>query len=56
MPLHMVQADLDAGTLQRITLETNPMAGPGFAMHAIHRREQPPGPAGRWFVQRLREA
>jgi DNA-binding transcriptional LysR family regulator len=54
MPLHMVQADLDAGTLVRITLETSPTVGSGFAMHAIHRKEQPPGPAGRWFVQQLR--
>jgi DNA-binding transcriptional LysR family regulator len=54
MPLHMVQADLDAGRLVRITLETSPTVGPGFSMHAIYRKEQPPGPAGRWFVQRLR--
>lgn len=56
MPLHMVQADIEAGALVRIELETNPTAGPGFSMHAIHRKEQPPGPAGRWFVHRLREA
>jgi DNA-binding transcriptional LysR family regulator len=55
MPLHMVQADLDAGKLVRITLETSPTVGPGFSMHAIYRKEQPPGPAGRWFVQRLRQ-
>lgn len=55
MPLHMVQADLDAKTLVRIKLETSPTAGPGFAMHAIHRKEQPPGPAGRWFVQQMRQ-
>lgn len=55
MPLHMVQADIDAGRLVRLTLETSPTVGPGFSMHAIHRKEQPPGPAGRWFVQRLRE-
>lgn len=55
MPLHMVQADLDAGRLVRITLETSPTVGPGFSMHAIHRKEHPPGPAGRWFVQRLRQ-
>jgi hypothetical protein len=26
----------------------------GFSMHAIHLREHPPGPAGRWFVERLK--
>lgn len=54
MPLHMVQADLDAGTLVRIALETLPVVGGGIAMHALHLKEQPPGPAGRWFVERLR--
>jgi DNA-binding transcriptional LysR family regulator len=54
MPLHMVQADLDAGALVRIALETLPVVGGGIAMHALHLKEQPPGPAGRWFVQRLR--
>lgn len=54
MPLHMVQADLDAKALVRLSLETSPTDGPGFAMHAIHRKDQPPGPAGRWFVQQLR--
>jgi DNA-binding transcriptional LysR family regulator len=55
MPLHMVQADLDARTLVRIKLETSPTVGSGFSMHAIHRKEQPPGPAGRWFVRQLRQ-
>jgi DNA-binding transcriptional LysR family regulator len=56
MPLHMVQADLDAGTLVRIAIDTIPTAAFGFGMHALHRKEAPPGPAGRWFVQRLRHA
>lgn len=55
MPLHMVQADIAAGRLVRLTLEISPTVGPGFSMHAIHRKEHPPGPAGRWFVQRLRQ-
>lgn len=55
MPLHMVQADLDAGTLVRIAIEAIP-ATAGFAMHALYRKDAPPGPAGRWFVQRLRAA
>jgi DNA-binding transcriptional LysR family regulator len=55
MPLHMVEADLRDGSLVRIELETSPTRGPGFSMHAIHRKNQPPGPAGRWFVARLQE-
>lgn len=54
MPLHMVQGDLDAGTLKRIELEAVPVAGAGIAMHALHLKEQAPGPAGRWLIERLR--
>jgi len=54
MPLPMVQADLDAGALVEIVIESVP-SWKGFAMHALYRKAQPPGPAGRWFVQRLRE-
>jgi DNA-binding transcriptional LysR family regulator len=54
MPLHMVQQDLVNGELVQIELETQPNLGPGFSMHAIHRNEEPPGPAGRWFIERLK--
>ncbi|MBB3222676.1 LysR family transcriptional regulator [Pseudoduganella umbonata] len=54
MPLHMVEGDLRDGTLVRIALETSPTLGAGFSMHAIHRKDLPPGPAGRWFVERLK--
>jgi DNA-binding transcriptional LysR family regulator len=54
MPLHMVQDDLDAGKLVRIALEDYPRVAAGFSMHAIHMRAHPPGPAGRWFVERLK--
>jgi DNA-binding transcriptional LysR family regulator len=54
MPLHMVQEDLDTGRLVRLELESYLTLGAGFSMHAIHLREHPPGPAGRWFVERLK--
>lgn len=54
MPLHMVEQDLDSGVLVRIELETHPVLGSGFSMHAIFMRDQPPGPAGRWFIERLK--
>ena len=56
MPLHMVEGDLRDGTLVRIVLETSPTLGAGFSMHAIHRKDLPPGPAGRWFVERLKDS
>jgi DNA-binding transcriptional LysR family regulator len=52
MPLHMVQADLAEGTLVKIRLE-------GFArevvmsMKAVFRKDAPPGPAGRAFIEQL---
>jgi DNA-binding transcriptional LysR family regulator len=55
MPLHMVEQDLQSGALVRIELETHPNVGPGFSMQAIHRKDQPPGPAGRWFIQQLKQ-
>jgi len=54
MPLHMVEQDLEGGALVRIELETHPVLGSGFSMHAIFMRDQPPGPAGRWFIERLK--
>jgi DNA-binding transcriptional LysR family regulator len=54
MPLHMVQEDLDTGRLVRLQLESYLTLGAGFSMHALHLREHPPGPAGRWFVERLK--
>ena len=54
MPLHMVEDDLRSGKLVEITLETQPNLGPGFSMHALHRKALPPGPAGRWFVDQLK--
>lgn len=54
MPLHMVENDLREATLVRLTLETSPVMGQGFSMHAVHRKDMPPGPAGRWFVEQLK--
>lgn len=54
MPLHMVEQDLDSGALVRLELETHPVLGSGFSMHAIFMKDEPPGPAGRWFIDRLK--
>ena len=55
MPLHMVADDLARGDLVRIELEIQSNVGPGFSMLAIHRKDAPPGPAGRWFIERLKQ-
>ena len=54
MPLHMVEQDLASGALVALELETHPLLGTGFSMHAIFMKDQPPGPAGRWFIEQLK--
>jgi DNA-binding transcriptional LysR family regulator len=56
MPLHMVEEDLRTGKLVRIEVEMHTGLGAGFSMHAIHIKDHPPGPAGRWFVNQLKLA
>ncbi|HEY1147237.1 MAG TPA: LysR family transcriptional regulator [Pseudoduganella sp.] len=55
MPLHMVEEDLAKGTLVRLELEASPVLGAAFSMHALHRRDAPPGPAGRRFIDLLKQ-
>lgn len=55
MPLHMVADDLESGRLVRIELEPNPTSGGEFSMRAVYPKDHPPGPAGRWFVERLKQ-
>ena len=56
MPLAMVQADLDSGQLARLRLEIFQSATPGIPMFAVYRNDALPGPAGRWFIDRLQQA
>jgi len=55
LPLHVIEADLASGALVQITLEDAPSEGFLIAMSAIHRTDSPPGPAGRWFIERLKQ-
>lgn len=55
MPLHVVQADLANGALVRITAEETPPGGHVVAMSAVYRTDSPPGPAGRWFIDHLKQ-
>jgi len=55
MPVAMVQADLDAGELVRIRVENYQPQTPPIAMFAVYRKDAPPGPAGRWFIDRLKQ-
>lgn len=54
MPLHLVEDDLAQGRLVRLAVEDAPTDGLVLPMHAIYAAATPPGPAGRWLIERLR--
>jgi DNA-binding transcriptional LysR family regulator len=55
MPLHMVEADLASGALVEIHVEDDPLKGHAVTMSAAYLTNSPPGRAGRWFIDRLKE-
>jgi len=55
LPMHVIDADLASGALVQIMLDDAPPEGFVIAMSAIYRTESPPGPAGRWFMERLKQ-
>jgi len=55
LPLHVIEPDLASGALVQIILEDAPPEGFVIAMSAIYRTDNPPGPAGRWFIERLKQ-
>jgi DNA-binding transcriptional LysR family regulator len=54
LPLHVVEADLATGALVQIVAEALPPGGRVVTMLAVYRTDRPPGPAGRWFIDRLK--
>jgi DNA-binding transcriptional LysR family regulator len=55
MPSDRVEADLEAGRLVEIKLSDAPAGGFIMPWYAAHRPDTPPGPAGRWLIDRLKE-
>jgi DNA-binding transcriptional LysR family regulator len=55
MPLHAIEADLASGALVEITTHDAPPGGRLIEMWAVYRTDSPPGPAGRWFIERLKQ-
>jgi DNA-binding transcriptional LysR family regulator len=51
MPEFMIRDDLKAKRL--VTLKLREWRGGDYALQAVWRRAVPPGPAGRWLVERL---
>jgi DNA-binding transcriptional LysR family regulator len=55
LPMHVVEGDLATGRLLQITAE-DALAWPSvMEMSALYRADSPPGPAGRWLIDRLRQ-
>lgn len=54
MPLHTVQQDLHEGRLVKLSIEDVPADGLALPMSAAYLTAQPPGPAGRWLIERLK--
>lgn len=55
MPLHTIQKELAEGVLVQLEVEDMPGSGLNLPMSAIYRVDTPPGPAGRWMIERLRQ-
>lgn len=54
MPHHVVEADLASGALVALTLQ-DAESNARIAMSAVYRTDSPPGPAGRWMIDRLKQ-
>jgi DNA-binding transcriptional LysR family regulator len=54
MPLHTVEKDLADGSLIELSIEDVPPGGLKLPMSVVYRVDAPPGPAGRWMIDRLK--
>ena len=55
MPWDRVEAEIAAGSLVELTMRDAPVGGYLMPMYAAHRADTPPGPAGRWLIERLKD-
>jgi len=56
MPLHMVEKDIASGSLVVLNADDVPPGGYMLTMSAYHRTSDPPGPAGRWLIDHLKNS
>jgi DNA-binding transcriptional LysR family regulator len=54
MPLHAVEEDLARGRLVELRIEDMPPDGMILPMSAAYPTAAPPGPAGRWLIERMK--
>lgn len=55
MPLHAVEKDIAEGRLIKLLIEDMPPDGLRLPMSVVYRVDAPPGPAGRWMIDRLKQ-
>jgi DNA-binding transcriptional LysR family regulator len=55
MPIHAVARDLADQRLVKLQIEDLPERGLALPMFAVYMSARPPGPAGRWLIERLRQ-
>jgi DNA-binding transcriptional LysR family regulator len=55
MPIELVKSDISRGALVRIVAEDAPPKGFAMTMSAVYQTDKPPGPAGRWLIERLQQ-
>jgi DNA-binding transcriptional LysR family regulator len=55
MPLHAVKQDIAQGRLAKLSVEDLPEESLILPMSAAYLTAKPPGPAGRWLIERLRQ-
>ena len=54
MPLHLVQADIDSGALGILDVVEMPRRGAWVPLSAVFKADAPPGPGGRWLIERIK--
>jgi DNA-binding transcriptional LysR family regulator len=54
MPVHVVKDDVAAGRLVELQIEDFPPGGMIMQMSAVYPTSAPPGPAGRWLIERMK--
>ena len=56
MPLHMVESDIATGKLVVLDVEGMPPSGFMLTISAVHQASTSPGPAGRWFIDHMKDS
>jgi DNA-binding transcriptional LysR family regulator len=54
LPYHVVKDDIATGRMVELQIEDEPAVGSLFSLSAVYPTLTPPGPAGRWFIERLK--